>query len=42
MSSVNVVWKGNCRSPEARTRLLDYLQRLARLSDSYLRFGDCL
>jgi hypothetical protein len=40
MSSVNVVWKGNCRSSEARTRLLDHLQRLARLSDSYLRPGD--
>ncbi|MEM9592273.1 MAG: hypothetical protein AAF967_13215 [Pseudomonadota bacterium] len=37
MSSVNVVWKGNCRSIEARTRLLAYLRRLARLSDGYLR-----
>ncbi|ODR98947.1 hypothetical protein AUC68_07235 [Methyloceanibacter methanicus] len=40
MSPVNVVWKGNCRSAQARTRLLNYLQRLARLSDSYLRPGD--
>ena len=37
MSSVHVAWKGNCRSAEARTRLLDYLQRLARVSDGYLR-----
>jgi len=40
MSSVNVVWKGNCRSMEARTRLLAYLHRLARLSDGYLRPDD--
>ncbi|MDJ0514063.1 MAG: hypothetical protein QNJ62_11535 [Methyloceanibacter sp.] len=40
MSSVNVVWKGNCRSIEARTRLLAYLHRLARLSDGYLRPED--
>ena len=40
MSSVNVVWKGNCRSIEARTRLLNYLLRLARLSDGYLRPKD--
>ncbi len=37
MSSVNVVWKGNCRSLEARSRLLADLHKLARLSDSYLR-----
>lgn len=40
MSSVNVVWKGNCRSIEARARLLACLQRLARLSDGYLRPAD--
>lgn len=37
MSVVDVVWKGNCRSPEARYRLLGYLHRLALLSDGYLR-----
>lgn len=37
MSSVTVVWKGNCRSTDARARLLDCLHRLARLSDGYLR-----
>jgi len=37
MSVVDVVWKGNCRSPEARYRLLGYLHRLALLSDEYLR-----
>lgn len=37
MSSVDVVWKGHCRNPEARYRLLGYLHRLARISDTYLR-----
>lgn len=40
MSSVDVVWKGNCRDPEARYRLLGYLHRLARASESYLRRGE--
>lgn len=40
MSSVHVVWKGHSRTKEERTRLLDSLQRLARLSDGYLRPGD--
>ena len=40
MSSVDVVWKGNCRDPEARYRLLEYLHRLARVSDAYLRPGE--
>lgn len=40
MSSVDVVWKGNCRNPEARYRLLSYLHRLARVSETYLRQGE--
>ncbi|MGD9069106.1 MAG: hypothetical protein PVJ46_07530 [Methyloceanibacter sp.] len=40
MSSVNVVWRGNCRGLEARARLLEYLQQLAHLSESYLRPGE--
>ncbi len=37
MSSVNVIWRGNCRDLEARARLFEYLQQLAQLSESYLR-----
>jgi hypothetical protein len=37
MPSVDVVWKGNCRDPQIRYRLLGYLHRLAALSDNYLR-----
>jgi hypothetical protein len=40
MPSVDVIWKGNCRDPQIRYRLLGYLHRLARLSDSYLRRGE--
>ncbi len=40
MPSVDVVWKGNCRDPQIRYRLLGYLHRLARLSDSYLLRGE--
>ncbi len=37
MASVSVVWKGNCRHPESRYRLLGYLHKLALVSDEYLR-----
>ncbi|MGH6734599.1 MAG: hypothetical protein ACRECX_00755 [Methyloceanibacter sp.] len=37
MPSVDVVWKGNCRDPQSRYRLLAHLHRLAALSDDYLR-----
>jgi hypothetical protein len=37
MSSVAVVWKGNCREPRTRYRLLGHLRRLAARSDEYLR-----
>lgn len=37
MPSISVVWKGNCRHPEARYRLLGYLHRLALVSDEYLK-----
>ena len=40
MSCVDVVWKGNCRDPKVRYRLLSYLHRLAHLSDGYLRQGE--
>jgi hypothetical protein len=40
MPSVDVLWKGNCRDPQIRYRLLGYLHRLARLSDSYLLRGE--
>lgn len=40
MSVVEIVWKGNCRSPEARYRLLGYLHRLAVRSDDYLRMRE--
>jgi len=40
MSSVDVVWKGHCRNLEARYRLLGYVHRLARVSDTYLRQGE--
>jgi len=40
MPSVAVVWKGNCRDPRIRYRLLGYLHRLASLSDDYLRQGE--
>jgi len=37
MPSVAVVWKGNCRDPRIRDRLLGHLHRLAARSDDYLR-----
>jgi hypothetical protein len=37
MSTVAVVWKGNCREPRTRHRLLGHLHRLAARSDEYLR-----
>jgi hypothetical protein len=37
MPSVAVVWKGNCREPLTRYRLLGHLHRLAERSDEYLR-----
>jgi hypothetical protein len=37
MPSVAVVWKGNCREPRIRYRLLGHLHRLAARSDEYLR-----
>jgi hypothetical protein len=37
MPSVAVVWKGNCRDPRIRHRLLGYLHRLAARSDEYLQ-----
>jgi hypothetical protein len=37
MSSVSVVWKGNCRDPRARVRLLGHMHRLAARSDAFLR-----
>jgi hypothetical protein len=37
MPSVAVVWKGNCRDPRTRYRLLGHLHRLASRSDEYLR-----
>jgi hypothetical protein len=37
MPSVAVVWKGNCREPRTRYRLLGHLHRLAARSDEYLR-----
>lgn len=37
MASVVVVWKGNCRDPQIRYRVLGYLHRLAARSDEYLR-----
>ena len=40
MSCVDVVWKGNCREPKVRYRLLGYLDRLARLSEGYLCQGE--
>jgi hypothetical protein len=40
MPSVDVVWKGNCRDPQVRYRLLGYLHRLASLSEMYLRRGE--
>jgi hypothetical protein len=40
MPSVDVVWKAHCRDPKVRYRLLGYLDRLARLSDGYLRRGE--
>lgn len=40
MPSVDVLWKGNCRDPQIRYRLLGYLHRLASLSDTYLRQGE--
>lgn len=36
MSSVDVLWNGNCRDPQIRYRLLSHLHLLATLSDSYL------
>lgn len=40
MSVVDVVWKGNCRSAEARYRLLGYLHRLALRSEAYLHMRE--
>lgn len=37
MSAVSILWKGHCREPRARYRLLSYLHRLAVRSDGYLR-----
>ena len=37
MPSVAVVWKGNCREPHVRDRMLGHLHRLAARSDEYLR-----
>jgi hypothetical protein len=37
MSSVVVGWTGRCADPRARARLVAHLNRLAELSDSYLR-----
>jgi hypothetical protein len=37
MSSVIVAWKGSCRDPKIRNRLLAHLHRLAMQSDDYLR-----
>lgn len=37
MPSVAVIWKGSCRDPRTRQRLLGYLHRLAARSDEYLR-----
>lgn len=39
MPSVAVVWKGNCREPRTRYRLLGHLHRLAQRSDEYLRLS---
>ena len=37
MSAVRILWKGHCREPRARYRLLSYLHRLALRSEAYLR-----
>src|SRR6476659_4602399 len=37
MSSVVVGWTGRCPDPKDRARLVEHLQRLAEVSDSYLR-----
>jgi hypothetical protein len=37
MSSVVVGWTGRCPDPKARARLVAHLQRLAEVSDNYLR-----
>jgi hypothetical protein len=37
MPSVSVVWKGNCRDPRTRYRLLGHMHRLASRSDEFLR-----
>jgi hypothetical protein len=37
MPSVSVVWKGNCRNPHTRYRLLGHMHRLAARSDELLR-----
>jgi hypothetical protein len=37
MSSVVVGWTGRCPDPKDRARLVTHLQRLAEVSDSYLR-----
>jgi hypothetical protein len=39
MPSVIIAWKGSCRDPLIRTRLLGYLHRLAVRSDEYLRLN---
>ena len=37
MPSVSVVWKGNCRDPRTRYRLLGHLHLLAARNDEFLR-----
>ena len=37
MSAVVVGWTGRCPDPKDRARLIAYLERLAEVSDSYLR-----
>lgn len=40
MPCVDVFWKGHCRDPKIRYRLLGFLHRLAHSSDGYLRQGE--
>ena len=37
MSAVVVGWTGRCPDPKDRARLIAHLERLAEVSDSYLR-----
>src|SRR5688572_29739121 len=39
MPSVIIAWKGSCRDPLTRMRLLGHLHRLAVRSDEYLRLS---